>query len=145
MYTFEGKQYEDLDFAAVGMPEWREVKKKLGMTIADVEQGFTRLDPDALTVFWWLTMRQHDPKLELDPAAEFDSHGFLNAWASDKKPAADPTLAGTHPAGATPASNGSAPATSTRSSTTTGSSSPAIAVSATGSGTGSPSADLSRM
>jgi hypothetical protein len=146
---YEGSGYQ-FDFERVTAEEYREVKRKMRMTIRQILEGIGDLDVDAVTAVRWLVLRSdrlHD-SLALDPSAEFDVFGFLQAWkqyeddkTAEKEP--DPTLAGSPPATPTPASTGSSTPTSESSPESTFSSSPGIAASVNGKSGSSPSPDSS--
>jgi len=127
-FRFDGHEYPDFDasFKSVTMPEWRQIKQKTGYTLRQFLEGVGDVDPDALTCLRWLVLRsdrQHDA-LVLNLDAGYSAIGFAEAWKTYQEDeaaeaAADPTLAGSLPAGPTPELNGSTTPTLTNSSPTT--------------------------
>jgi hypothetical protein len=135
---YEGGEYP-FEYERVTVEEYREVKRKLSLTIRQLLQGIADSDIDAITALRWLALRsdgRHDD-LALDPAAEFGVFDFILAWKAyeDEKAAEaepDPTLAGSPPATPTPEPTGSTTPTSESSSSNTSSPSPGSATSANG-------------
>jgi hypothetical protein len=149
--SYEG---HDTDFDETFMPvtaeEWREIKRKLGLTVRGVLAGMMDVDADAATAVRWLVLRAAGQQnLVLDPAAEFSVMEFAAAWReaeeAEPEPEPDPTPAGSPPATPTPESNGSTTLTSASSSPSISSPSPGTAGSASGKPDSSPSQDSSPM
>lgn len=143
MIRFEDGEYE-FDFEKVSLPEYREIKRKLGLTIRTFMEGVELADPDAVTALYWLVLRtdgKHDD-LVLADDLDFDVFRFLEAWVAHEREKAaepDPTQAGSPPDGSTPGSASSSTGTSTASPPSTSSRSHAGAGSANGKSAGSPS------
>jgi hypothetical protein len=127
MITYEGTEYPfDTSFEQVTISEWREVKRKLKLTIRGVIEGVEQLDPDAITALYWLTVRsdgRHDD-LVLGDSLEFNPIVFMAAWAeagaeaaAEGEGEADPTAGGSLPDGETPATTPTARVTSATSGT----------------------------
>ena len=55
---FEGRDW-DVDFDAITVDEWRELKRKCKMTPRKFQEGMEEADPDALTFAYWLMLRQN--------------------------------------------------------------------------------------
>jgi hypothetical protein len=55
--TYLGQEY-DLDLDKVGIDEWREAKRKYGLTPKAVQDGLDEADPDAMTFAYWVMLRQ---------------------------------------------------------------------------------------
>jgi hypothetical protein len=142
---YDGSEYM-FRWENVTAEEYREVKRKTGLTIRGLLEGIGDLDPDAVTAVRWLVLRsdhRHDD-LVLNPAAEFSMYGFLEAWKvydddKNKEEEQDPTLAGSPPATTTLNSTGSLTPTSATSAPSTASPWPGSAGSANGKPAGSPS------
>jgi len=133
------------DFDLLKMPteELREIKRKLGLTVAAFLRGVTEVDVDAMMALKWAVLRsdgQHDDLVlnADDPFADY--WDFVQAWNAkeDEEAEPDPTLAGSLPATSTPPSTGSSNLTSTTSSTSTGIPWPGSSESANGTSDGSP-------
>src|SRR5215469_13336214 len=100
---YEGREYT-FEVEKATADEWREIKRKLRMTIRQVLQGVLDSDIDATTALRWLVLRsdrQHDD-LVLDADAKFDVFAFLTAWKTynddiDAEKEPDPIQAGTLP------------------------------------------------
>lgn len=135
--TYKGTDY-DFDQDKVTVDEWRELKRKYGMTPKAFQDAIDEADPDASTFVWWMMLRQAgDASQPLGDNLKPDIialNAALAAAATAGAEAAepDPTLAGSLPAGSTPQPSGSSPKTSATSATTTSPASPA----STGSGPG---------
>lgn len=136
--SYDGRDVDfDDTFMSVTAEEWREIKRKLNLTVRGVIFGMADVDADAVTATRWLLLRaagQHD--LVLDPAEEFSVVGFAAAWREAEEaqpgPEPDPTQAGSPPAGTTPQLTGSSTPTSEPSSASTSSPSPGTAESGSG-------------
>ena len=55
---FEGRDWK-LDLDAVGIDEWRIVKRNYKMTPKAVQNGVDEADPDSMTVIYWLMLLQN--------------------------------------------------------------------------------------
>jgi hypothetical protein len=55
--TFEGRNW-NWDFDAIGIDEWRIVKRNYKMTPKAVQTGMDEADPDSMTVIYWTMLRQ---------------------------------------------------------------------------------------
>jgi len=56
--TYEGREYS-FDEEKISVDEWRELKRKYKMTPVGFEGGITEADPDAVTFFYWVMLRQN--------------------------------------------------------------------------------------
>jgi hypothetical protein len=147
MISYQGRDYDDFDVEHAGLDELRQIKKKLDLTVRQLIAGLNEIDVDAMTAVRWVVRRQHDQRLVLDAGEKYDFWEWANAYLASRTAAQereeeeepDPTLAGTLPAGPTPASAGSSTPTSENSPSSTDSVSPGSAGSANGKPEGSPS------
>src|SRR5690348_1048595 len=55
--TYQGREY-GFDQRAITVDEWRELKRKYGMTPAGFEALIDEADPDATTFAYWVIRRQ---------------------------------------------------------------------------------------
>lgn len=55
---FEGRQLQ-FDRRAIGVDEWRELKRKYKMTPKTFEDSISEADPDASTFLYWVLLRQN--------------------------------------------------------------------------------------
>ena len=139
-----GGSVYDFDLLKMPTEELREIKRKLGLTVAAFLRGVTEVDVDAMMALKWAVLRsdgQHDDLVlnASDPFADY--WDFVQAWNAkedEEEAEPDPTLAGSLPATSTPQSTGSSTPTSTTSSTSTGIPSPGSSGSANGISDGSP-------
>ena len=122
---FEGESAE-FSISAIGVEEYREIKRKLKLTIRRFIEGIEELDPDAVTALYWLFKRRAGHQdLALDADMVFDIFPFMEAWnEADEKAEPDPTQGGSRPDGSIPALNGSSMTTSATSAMSISSSSP---------------------
>jgi len=120
---YQGTDYDDFDVENAGIEELRQIKSKLGLTVRQFIAGINELDVDCMTAMRWILLRRGNPRLVLDAAEKYDYWEFANAYLARRaeqikeaeQQAADPTLAGSPPAGTTIASTGSTTPTSANS------------------------------
>lgn len=131
--TFEGKDWH-FDKDAIGVDEWRELKRKYGMTPRKFDEGLNQGDPDTYTFVYWVMLRQNgDMRQSLGDHLKPDIIALNHAVGEAEHVAppepeepADPPIPAVSGRGTT-RSAGSGKATSTRSAASTSSSSPATA------------------
>ena len=137
--TFEDKTYT-FDRSKIDVTEWRELKRKYGITPRGFEDGIKEADPDVMTfLYWLLRKRDGDVHLTLGDHLKPDIialHAAIADAVTEEPPAEeaepDPTQDGSLPVTSTPISNGSSKATSATSATSISSSSPVSATSVPG-------------
>ena len=130
--TFEDKTYT-FDQAKINVDEWRELKRKYGITPRGFEDGIKEADPDVMTFLYWLMLRiGGDSRTPLGDQLKPDiialNEAIADAVDTDApEPEADPTTPGSPPDGSTRPSEGSGTGTSGNSATSTSSPSPSSA------------------
>lgn len=111
--NFEGRRY-DFDVDRISVGEFREVKRKYKMTVRQWQEALTDIDPDALTVLYWLMLRQDGQQNEpLGDHLDFPLATLAAAFAAAEEDAPeeadplDPTRGSSSPAAspAPPAAN----------------------------------------
>ena len=130
--TFEGHEVT-FDKEKITIDEWRELKRKYGMTPKGFERGIGEADPDASTFLYWLLLRRGgDMRTPLGDQLKPDiialNEAIADAVDTDApEPEPDPTTPGSPPDGSTRPSGGSTRGTSGNSATSTSSPSPGSA------------------
>ena len=132
--TFEGKRHT-FDQQKITVDEWRELKRKYGMTPKGFDEGIKEADPDASTFLYWLMLRRDgDMRTPLNDDLKPDIIALNEAIADAEfdvpELPADPTTPGSPPDMSTRTSGGSTRGTSGNSATPTSSPSPGTADSA---------------
>jgi hypothetical protein len=124
---FEDREFT-IDKDKITVDEWRELKRKYGMTPKGFDDGIGEADPDASTFLYWIMLRRGgDTRAVLGDQLKPDIIALNAAIAAAESdvPAVpepeDPTLAGSLPDGVIPTSNGSTRKTSAISETSTSS------------------------
>lgn len=57
-FEYQGREWH-YDSEAIGVDEWRELKRKYKMTPGVYETALDEADPDAVTFFYWIMLRQN--------------------------------------------------------------------------------------
>lgn len=107
--TFEGRDYS-LDSDAITIDEYREFKRKYGLTILGFQNALIEADPDALTCAYWVMLRQNGQQNQvLGDQLKFDAPAFYTAVAeAQKQEAAEPAEAEPDPTQGSPSTPESA-------------------------------------
>ena len=137
--SFEDREYA-LDKAKITVDEWRELKRKYGMTPKKWDETIGEADPDASTFIYWVMLRQSGAQnIPLGDQLKPDIIALNSAIAAalvteaevaeQEEGEADPTPDGSLPDTRTRRSPGSGTETSAPSATSTSSRLPGTSIS----------------